>query len=469
MRRAWLGSAVAILSVAQAQSDDTRLVAAMQSRDVATVRTLLAEGVGVNTTDAETATALHWAAHWNDTEAVRLLLDAGADPNARNRFDVTPLHEAALQLNSEMVQALLEAGADPNAAFGDGETVVMTAARTGHAGVLGLLLEHGGDISAAEGWHGQTALMWAAQENHADAARLLIEHGASVNRRSTAHDWVEIEYSAGNVPKTRDVGGLTPLHFAARHGSTEVAAVLLAAGADLTATEPMYELTPLQTAIVNGHYTLAMRLIEQGADVDDGSLYLAVDTRNLGYYAQRPNPPQKDGEFTSLDVIVALLKQGADAELVYEKGIPERTVAGQIEAPRGAIPLDRAAVATDAAAIRALVEYGADPNATAADGATALLLLSGLSRGRAVTALDESPERLEAIQTLLNAGANPDIQEPKTGNTAFHYAAGLKAREVASMLNRYGANGNIRNAEGQSVWDLMDGSDFISGASPDTR
>ena len=36
----------------------------------------------------------------------------------------------------------------------------------------------------------------------------------------------------------------------------------------------MYQLTPLQLAIVNGHYTLAKRLIERGVGVDDGSLYL---------------------------------------------------------------------------------------------------------------------------------------------------------------------------------------------------
>ncbi len=110
------------------------------------------------------------------------------------------------------------------------------------------------------------------------------------------------------MPKTRDLGGLTALQFAARNGSLAAAEKLLDAGASADAAEPMYQLTSLQLAIVNGHYTLAKRLIDRGVDVNDGSLYLAVDTRNLAYYAQRPNPPDKDGDVANLDVIPLILE-----------------------------------------------------------------------------------------------------------------------------------------------------------------
>ena len=166
--------------------------------------------------------------------AAERLLGEGADPNLANRFGFTPMHEAAILGNAEMLELMLDAGGDANAAFGEGETVLMTAARTGDAESVRLLLAHGADVDAFEHWHGQTALMWAAIENHADVVQLLIDAGAEVDARSTIHDWVKISYSEGNVPKSRDLGGLTALQFAAREGSLEAAQTLLDAGATPT-------------------------------------------------------------------------------------------------------------------------------------------------------------------------------------------------------------------------------------------
>jgi ankyrin repeat protein len=470
-RLAWLGALASLAAtplvsaqeyatagaVVQEAAEDARLATAMRNRDIATVRTLLAEGFDVNSHDAETASALHWAAHWNDLEAVELLLEAGADPNLANRFGVTPLHEAALAGNAAMLERMIEAGGNANAEFGEGETVLMTAARAGDAAAVRALLAHGGDADAAEGWHGQTALMWAAIEGHTEVADLLIAHGAEIDRRSTAHDWIEISYSAGNVPKRRDVGGLTALHFAARHGSIEVAERLLDAGADPSAVEPMYELTPLQLAIVNGHYTLAMRLIERGVDIDDGSLYLAIDTRHLGFYAQRPNPPDKDGDVTNLDVISALLAHGVDASLPYSKGIPERTVAGEIKVPRGATPLDRAAMAGDFDVIEALIAHGADPSVAAADGTTPLMLLSGFSRQAfgAPPQVSGDPRRQAVIRLLIEHGADVDAVQKQSRNGALHFAAMRGAADLVALLKEFGASEDLKNADGRSPSELL--------------
>jgi len=399
------------------------------------------------------ASALHWAAYNNDLGAAQRLLAEGADPNAMNRFGVTPLHEAATVGNAEMLKALLEAGGDANATFGEGETVLMTAARAGNAESVRLLLAHGADVDAYEHWHGQTALMWAAIENHADIVQLLIDAGAEVQRASTKHDWVKISYSEGNVPKTRDLGGLTAVQFAAREGSLESVEKLLAAGADANAPEPMYELTPLQLAIVNGHYTLAMRLIERGAGVDDGSLYVAVDTRNLGFYAQRPNPPEKDGDVTSLDVVNALLERGADTDLPYTKGLPEgvlpegaakprlpeRTVAGEIVVPPGATPLDRAAAASDFAVVETLLAHGASAKVVTEDGTTPLMLLAGYSRARTNAPLTDIPKRLELIRSMLEKGADVHAVHKDSTNNALYFANQRNAPEIVALLEQFGA------------------------------
>jgi ankyrin repeat protein len=452
---ALLAAATAAAAVAAAPAaDDARLVAAIRAHDLSKARGFLSEGVSVDALDSQSASALHWAAHQNDLEAVRLLLKAGADPNLANRFGVTPLHEAATVGNAQMLTAMLDAGGNPNAAFGSGETVLMTAAREGDAASVRALLAHGGKPDAIESWHGQTALMWAAMENHAEVVDLLIAAGADVNRASTKHDWVKISYSAGNVPKTRDLGGLTALQFAARQGSIAAAERLLAAGADPNAVEPMYQLSTLELAIVNGHYTLAKELIERGVNLDDGSLYLAVDTRNLGFYAQRPNPPEKDGEVTNLDVIGALLAHGANPDLPYTKGIPERTVAGEITVPKGATALDRAAAAGDFDAVTLLVAHGANPAVAADDGTTPLMLLAGYSRQRTNGALAADPQRLEAVRLLVTKGAAVNATQKESGNTALHFAALRKSPEIVALLKALGAD-ERKNAAGKTPADLL--------------
>jgi ankyrin repeat protein len=285
--------------------------------------------------------------------------------------------------------------------------------------------------------------------------QLLLDAGAEVDRASTKHDWVEISYSQGNVPKTRDLGGLTALQFAARSGSSDAVEVLLAAGADPAKVEPMYELTALELAIVNGHYALAKRLIERGVSVDDGSLYLLLDTRNLGFYAQRPNPPEKDGGVTSLDVLALLLEHGAKPDLPYTKGIPERTVAGQIEVPAGATPLDRAAAALDYAAIDVLLAHGASPNVATDDGTTPLMQLTGYSRKRGGAPVTNAPERLAAIRALLTAGADVDAAQEESGNTALHFAAMRGVPEIVELLEAFGASEELKNEAGKTPRDLL--------------
>ncbi len=210
----------------------------------------------------------------------------------------------------------------------------------------------------------------------------------------------------------------------------------------------MYQLTPLQLAIVNGHFTLAKRLIERGVGVDDGSLYLAIDTRNLGFYAQRPNPPEKDGDVTSLDVINALLERGANPDLPYVKGgfdgdgkprLPERTVAGEILVPPGATPLDRAAAAGDFAVVETLLAHGASARVVTEDGTTPLMLLAGYSRTRGNGPLERLPKRLELIRTLLEKGADVHAVHKDSTNNALFFAKQRNARRNRALLEQFGA------------------------------
>ncbi len=114
------------------------------------------------------------------------------------------------------------------------------------------------------------------------------------------------------------------------------------------------------------------------------------------------------------------------------------------EVPRGsAEELVEAVRSGDAAAVRALVSSGADPDARGRDGKTALMLAA--EKGQA-----------GAIQALLESGANPDVQTLR-GNTALGLAARNHHREAVRLLLRAGASPKLKDTHGVTA--LMETAD----------
>jgi ankyrin repeat protein len=170
----------AAASVAAAES---RVADAVQRRDRAAIAELLKQRVDVNAPQPDGATALAWAAHWNDLEIAERLLAAGANVNLANELGVTPLMLAAVNGSGAMVERLLKAGAQSKAARPSGETALMLAARAGSAASVKLLVATGADPNVKTKT-GDTALMFAAAERHPAAEHALIEAGADVNARA---------------------------------------------------------------------------------------------------------------------------------------------------------------------------------------------------------------------------------------------------------------------------------------------
>src|SRR3954463_10544326 len=97
----WAGCAAAVLlaapgvsyaaAAAGAAGGGGYVVAnAARVQDKAALRALIRQKADVNAVMPDGATALHWAAHWDDLESASLLLKAGANVNAKNDYDVTP-------------------------------------------------------------------------------------------------------------------------------------------------------------------------------------------------------------------------------------------------------------------------------------------------------------------------------------------------------------------------------------------
>src|SRR5262249_60921484 len=99
-------------SLPAAAAGDARLADAVERQDRAAARALLQRRVEVNAPQPSGATALHWAAHWDDAELADLLIGAGANINAANEYGVTPLGPASSNGSGGEGERVVAAGRD---------------------------------------------------------------------------------------------------------------------------------------------------------------------------------------------------------------------------------------------------------------------------------------------------------------------------------------------------------------------
>ena len=429
--------------------DNVRLVNAVKSRDLAAVRTLLKQHADPNTPDVDGTTPIIWAAHNADAEIGKLLVAAGANVKATNRYGVNALVEAATLGDVAMMEILLKAGADPNAAYGAGETPLMLASRSGSLDAVKLLIERGANVNNADEFKGYTALMFAATENQPEVARLLIERGADVNAHSRHFQFGALKEASGGALMERAEGGMTALQYAAREGNVETGKVLIDASADVNALEPQHNFTSMLIAIYNGKYDFASLLLDHGAKVNDGSLYLAIELRNMDTYSNHPNPPETDRTLTATDIIKKLLDRGADPNQVFDKKPPQIQTQGTVVVPPGATPFYRAVKAADLTVIRMLLDKGANARLAIKDGSTPLMLAAGGGPARAQE--DEVVDKagradpVEVIKMILDAGADINAVNVNQANTALHLAALKGNDKVVQYLISRGARVDIKN------------------------
>jgi ankyrin repeat protein len=127
--------------------------------------------------------------------------------------------------------------------------------------------------------------------------------------------------------------------------------------------------------------------------------------------------------------------------------------AGDGRLDEGATPLMRAARSADLAAMRLLIERGADPKATQKNGTTALQLAAGI-RARpdeGETNPDPAAVRsVEAATLLLDRGADINATTA-AGDTPAH--AAVRNVPVLRLLAARGANLTIKNKAGRTPLD----------------
>ena len=460
-------------------SGDVRLVDAAKERDAAAIELLVRDGVDVNSTHPDGATALLWAAQWNDLGLADVLIRAGPNLDLPNDYGVTPLSMACLNASVEMVDKLLSAGASPNSTLLTGETALMTATRTGSLEVVELLLARGAEVNARETYHEQTALMWALAGSHLDIAHALIERGADA--------------------LTPSLGGFSPLMFAARAGNIDAVKLLLAHGADVNETvDPTTEglspgLSVLHVATLRGHAELAVFLLDRGANPNaDGPGYTALHwaawfsesymTKDYpdagGEWAAVGGIPTREGK---LRVIEALLANGA---ALNPRATALPTFGHDIYGPilrgggdlMGATPFLLAASVGDIDVMRLLLAAGADPTLGTNNNTSPLLAAAGLARWPDEASIPET-SHLRAVELCLEivcgdlAGANDE------GNTPLHAAALSGFNEIVRSLVEKGhplspknkpGKGGARGAKGLTPMQAAADMSAMFGGQPET-
>ena len=422
-------------SVLRAGENTASLADAAEKKDASQVRALLERNPDLNVPQADGMTALHWAVYYDDTDLAQLLVRAGADVKAVNRYGVAPLTIACINGNGKIVEMLLDAGADPNTKLPGGETALMTAARTGRTGPLTALLSHGADVNAQER-KGQTALMWASAEGNLEAVDVLLKAGADF--------------------RTPLSSGFTPLFFAVREGCTDVVLRLLEAGLDID--EPMRGdkqkkgPNPLLLAVENGHFETAVALLEAGADPNaQPEGYAALHALS---WVRKPirgdgDPsPVGSGNVSAVELVRALVTYGADVNLRLAEG----TSGFADFTTTGSTPFVLAARTGDLPLMKALLELGADPFITNADGSTAVLAAAGIGDlGSGQESAGTEEEAIETVRLLLELGLDVNAVD-ENGETAMHGAAYQNWPKLVAFLDENGADINLWTRKNQWGW-----------------
>jgi ankyrin repeat protein len=493
--------------------------------DMDLVRTLLAAGANVRAVTREGGiTPLFMACVNGNADIVETLLFVGADANSAKTNGTTALMTAASAGNADAVQSLLTHGADLKAKESvHGQTALMFAAALNRDVVVKLLLAKGadpnvtskvepvervrfdqdGNIVQERAGRGAAAAPSAGKPENgatADARDAVADAQAAADAAKTANETARAELDtlaraigmqsaqfltakaparAGDVAARAPrrvgpefTGGMTALLYAAREGHMESARALLEGGADANLVNAD-KFSPLVMAISNGHYDLAMLLLEHGADPKPATtagltaLYAAIDVQ-WAPKAWFPQPDVGQERTSYLELMRALLNHGADVNAAVNEKLWFRSFTNDYTwvDPAGATPFWRAAQSSDVAAMRLLVEHGADPKMANKAGETALHAAAGI--GWAANWSVNAPVPLvDAVKYCVELGIDVNAVDNR-GYTALHGAAYLGNNDMVEYLVEHGAKVDVRSKAGDTVADMANGPTRFGQPHPET-
>ena len=480
------------------------------------VRLLLEAGsdaTGAITTSG--ATPLHLAASAGSVEAIAALVEHGAAVDARETtWGQTPLIFATARNRVDAIQALLQRGADPNApsnvvdlvsdyelaeaakkrqravleAFTAGSDGEATSAQIQTAVLAARELYLAGEMPEKKGDDndpfarfrrpqmqskgGLTPLLHAARQGFHEAAGALLEGDADVNQVSGSD-------------------GASPLLTATINGQFDLAMTLLERGADPNVAASENGVTPLWAAINaewqprtrypqpqehdrqdTNYLELARALLDKGADPDARitkhpwyMVYSGCGNSNCGLVdTAGATAFWRAAYATDVPAMRLLAEYGADPDIPTEAPEPRRrrrgTMAGAEEkntslsalpaAPGLWIPTDLTSMGPDPS--------GLPPYKAGGPGVFPIHAASGVGYGEgfAGNAHRHSDSWLEAVQYLIELGADVN-QRDHNGYNALHHAAARGHNEMILYLVEQGGDVTAVSRRGQTTADMANG------------
>lgn len=408
-----------------------QLHAAASRGDVEAIASALRRGAGVNGRDSRgglgrtaLAFALDRARAFSGRvgpsvtlEAIGLLLDAGADLELADDLGATAIHHAAGIPDPAFVSLLADRGGNPRHVTKSGYSVILHAcfqpASSAKRAIIRQLHEAGAPLDTRSKY-GEFALGACLRFGDFETLQLLIDLGADPGPL----DWAPLHHAVA-LGSPGDVGRSNPSPMAINSRSDHS------------------ELSPWLLSFVRGDVEIIRLLAEFGADLTQA-----------GRCGQ--SPLHLAAEFGREAAISWLLDLGTDPDMTDEFGsTPLHLAAEGDHLSCAATLLDRSA---DAASSEG---HGQSQPIHAAKSQQMIQLLVGRG-GADVNAIDgcgdwplksaaESND-LNRISWLLNHGGEVDLTS--TGETALHAAVRADSREAVEFLLEAGANPNAQDVDG---------------------
>jgi ankyrin len=324
--------------------------------------------------------------------AVDMLISKNASLDAEVNEGRSVLACAAEGGNDEIVKRIYQKGGHDLVRFASKDRLFKAAAINGSMALAEILLAEGEDINIRDE-AGFTPLLTGCEKGHQDMARFLMAKGADRDAR------------------LKDGSGLFEL--ACNGGCIGLAGEVLVEG-KVTARRP----TLLHELAMKEKVAGVEFLITHGADVnravDHGVTPLMAAVANMDRQGRWPRQVLENDRAR---IVELLLEHGAKVEPLNRSGLSA---------------LDLAAVHCGARVIKALLKSGGKPDIPGSPThITPLQTAAGLGRA-------------EALQVMLDAGANPKVIA-ESGENLLHFAARQGNAETLKLLIEKGLPVNAKS------------------------